>query len=49
VSWNNRFEGNHYELPTAGLPFFWMGLAADEWQWQAYGLDTAATLSTFTR
>jgi parallel beta-helix repeat protein len=46
VSWNNRFEGNHYQLPATGLPFFWMGLGADESQWQAYGLDTAATLSS---
>jgi hypothetical protein len=37
VQWNNRFEGNRYELGSNGSPFRWMSLNLDEWQWQAYG------------
>jgi hypothetical protein len=47
--WNNRFEGNHYQLQMNATPFFWMGLSLDEFQWQAYGQDLLTSSSSFTR
>ena len=49
LSWNNRFEGNHYQLRGNPTPFYWLGQHANESQWQAYGLDTATSAATFQR
>lgn len=49
LSWNNRFEANHYQLQTNAAPFFWMRLSLDEVQWQAFGQDLLASSASFTR
>jgi parallel beta-helix repeat protein len=49
LSWNNRFEGNHYHLHTIPKPFSWMSLDLDEVEWQGYGQDTAASNASFAR
>jgi parallel beta-helix repeat protein len=49
VSWNNRFEGNQYQLLTNATPFYWMGQAVDEHGWQGFGQDAAAAASSFAR
>ena len=43
VQWNNRFEANRYVLESNAMPFRWMSLNLDEWQWQAYGHRTEAS------
>jgi len=40
VQWNNRFEGNRYELGENPEPFRRMSLNLNEFQWQAYGHRT---------
>jgi parallel beta-helix repeat protein len=49
LAWNNRFQGNHYQLNTNATPFFWIGLALDDVQWQGYGQDLVAAGATYTR
>ena len=49
LSWNNRFEGNQYQLHTIPKPFYWMSLSLDEVEWQAYGQDPPASSASFAR
>lgn len=48
TTWNNRFEGNTYQLYTAA-PFYWMGSSLNETQWQSYGHDVISSGASFTR
>jgi parallel beta-helix repeat protein len=34
-SWNNRFEGNHYEIRGNATPFYWKGRGMTEAEWKA--------------
>jgi nitrous oxidase accessory protein NosD len=34
-SWNNRFEGNRYEIRGNSKPFYWKGRAMTESEWKA--------------
>jgi parallel beta-helix repeat protein len=49
LSWNNRFEGNRYQLSVNPAPFYWMGQSLDEYGWLGHGQDTAASTASFTR
>jgi parallel beta-helix repeat protein len=44
TSWNNKFTGNYYEIPS-GLttPFRWLDRAVTETQWKGYGQDVNGT------
>jgi parallel beta-helix repeat protein len=45
VQWNIRFEGNRYVLESNPMPFRWMSLNLDEWQWQAHGHRAEASFA----